>query len=151
MLNVIHIFTLPVYIATTSDSIYVRMLLPNSLTYTSRTTLTRQISTIVWSKICTAECSLKYIRNYCKCCFCDIQKLMCMLVLVLMWFYNVFVYLLIYKTQFTYRYCPGGPDSDFEYSTQSYTGYEPTSMRAIRARYNPYLQAKHRIDQVCIL
>ena len=33
-------------------------------------------------------------------------------------------------------YCPGGPDSDFEYSTQSYTGYEPTSMRAIRARYD---------------
>jgi elongator complex protein 3 len=29
-------------------------------------------------------------------------------------------------------YCPGGPDSDFEYSTQAYTGYEPTSMRAIR-------------------
>mgnify|MGYP003573128746 CR=1 FL=1 len=23
-------------------------------------------------------------------------------------------------------YCPGGPDSDFEYSTQAYTGYEPT-------------------------
>ncbi len=45
-------------------------------------------------------------------------------------------------------YCPGGPDSDFEYSTQSYTGYEPTSMRAIRARYNPYLQTKHRVDQV---
>lgn len=37
-------------------------------------------------------------------------------------------------------YCPGGPDSDFDYSTQSYTGYEPTSMRAIRARYNPYVQ-----------
>lgn len=36
-------------------------------------------------------------------------------------------------------YCPGGPDSDFEYSTQSYTGYEPTSMRAIRARYDPYI------------
>lgn len=45
-------------------------------------------------------------------------------------------------------YCPGGPDSDFEYSTQSYTGYEPTSMRAIRARYNPYLQTRHRIDQL---
>ncbi|EGG22702.1 elongation protein 3 [Cavenderia fasciculata] len=45
-------------------------------------------------------------------------------------------------------YCPGGPDSDFEYSTQSYTGYEPTSMRAIRARYNPYLQTKSRIDQL---
>merc|ERR1712223_1508788 len=45
-------------------------------------------------------------------------------------------------------YCPGGPDSDFEYSTQSYTGYDPTSMRAIRARYNPYLQTKHRCDQL---
>ncbi|XP_021917620.1 probable elongator complex protein 3 isoform X2 [Zootermopsis nevadensis] len=45
-------------------------------------------------------------------------------------------------------YCPGGPDSDFEYSTQSYTGYEPTSMRAIRARYNPYLQTTHRIEQL---
>ncbi|KAI8917226.1 hypothetical protein PhCBS80983_g00016 [Powellomyces hirtus] len=45
-------------------------------------------------------------------------------------------------------YCPGGPDSDFEYSTQSYTGYEPTSMRAIRARYNPYEQARGRVDQL---
>eukprot|EP00271_Cylindrocystis_brebissonii_P010556 TRINITY_DN26767_c0_g1_i1.p1 TRINITY_DN26767_c0_g1~~TRINITY_DN26767_c0_g1_i1.p1 ORF type:complete len:568 (-),score=90.10 TRINITY_DN26767_c0_g1_i1:317-2020(-) len=45
-------------------------------------------------------------------------------------------------------YCPGGPDSDFEYSTQSYTGYEPTSMRAIRARYNPYVQARGRVDQL---
>ncbi len=45
-------------------------------------------------------------------------------------------------------YCPGGPDSDFEYSTQSYTGYEPTSMRAIRAHYNPYLQTRSRIDQL---
>ncbi|CAG7833606.1 unnamed protein product [Allacma fusca] len=48
-------------------------------------------------------------------------------------------------------YCPGGPDSDFEYSTQSYTGYEPTSMRAIRARYNPYLQTRHRVDQLKLL
>lgn len=45
-------------------------------------------------------------------------------------------------------YCPGGPDSDFEYSTQSYTGYEPTSMRAIRARYNPYEQARQRLEQL---
>lgn len=45
-------------------------------------------------------------------------------------------------------YCPGGPDSDFEYSTQSYTGYEPTSMRAIRARYDPFLQTKHRVEQL---
>ncbi|KAG2215543.1 hypothetical protein INT46_000349 [Mucor plumbeus] len=45
-------------------------------------------------------------------------------------------------------YCPGGPDSDFEYSTQSYTGYEPTSMRAIRARYDPYEQSRGRVDQL---
>jgi len=45
-------------------------------------------------------------------------------------------------------YCPGGPDSDFEYSTQSYTGYEPTSMRAIRARYSPFLQTRNRVDQL---
>ena len=45
-------------------------------------------------------------------------------------------------------YCPGGPDSDFEYSTQSYTGFEPTSMRAIRARYDPLLQTRHRVEQL---
>ena len=48
-------------------------------------------------------------------------------------------------------YCPGGPDSDFEYSTQSYTGYEPTSMRAIRARYNPYVQTIGRVKQLAEL
>ncbi len=32
--------------------------------------------------------------------------------------------------------------------TRRYTGYEPTSMRAIRARYNPYLQTRHRVDQL---
>mmetsp|Transcript_16242 Transcript_16242/g.36540 ORF Transcript_16242/g.36540 Transcript_16242/m.36540 type:complete len:227 (-) Transcript_16242:177-857(-) len=45
-------------------------------------------------------------------------------------------------------YCPGGPDSDFEYSTQAYTGYEPTSMRAIRARYDPFAQARGRMSQL---
>jgi elongator complex protein 3 len=45
-------------------------------------------------------------------------------------------------------YCPGGPDSDFEYSTQAYTGYEPTSMRAIRARYDPFGQAMGRLTQL---
>jgi elongator complex protein 3 len=45
-------------------------------------------------------------------------------------------------------YCPGGPDSDFEYSTQAYTGYEPTSMRAIRARYDPWAQTRGRIAQL---
>lgn len=53
-----------------------------------------------------------------------------------------------YSPLFNIVYCPGGPDSDFEYSTQSYTGYEPTSMRAIRARYDPYEQARGRIDQL---
>lgn len=38
--------------------------------------------------------------------------------------------------------------ADFEYSTQAYTGYEPTSMRAIRARYNPYLQTRSRMEQL---
>lgn len=45
-------------------------------------------------------------------------------------------------------YCPGGPDSEFEYSTQSYTGYEPTSMRAIRSRYDPFEQARERLRQL---
>lgn len=45
-------------------------------------------------------------------------------------------------------YCPGGPDSTFEYSSQSYTGYEPTSMRAIRARYDPFDQARDRLKQL---
>lgn len=48
-------------------------------------------------------------------------------------------------------YCPGGPDSDFEYSTQAYTGYEPTSMRAIRARYDPMGQARSRLGQLAAL
>jgi elongator complex protein 3 len=48
----------------------------------------------------------------------------------------------------SFRYCPGGPDSDFDYSTQSYTGYEPTSMRAIRARYDPYEQTRGRVEQL---
>jgi elongator complex protein 3 len=45
-------------------------------------------------------------------------------------------------------YCPGGPDSDFEYSAQAYTGYEPTSMRAVRARYDPYSQVLGRVQQL---
>lgn len=28
------------------------------------------------------------------------------------------------------------------------TLYQPTSMRAIRARYDPYLQTRHRVEQV---
>ncbi|KAA6398759.1 MAG: putative Elongator complex protein 3 [Streblomastix strix] len=44
-------------------------------------------------------------------------------------------------------YCPGGLDSDFEYSPQSYTGYEPTTMRAIRARYDAFVQTRMRMQQ----
>lgn len=29
-----------------------------------------------------------------------------------------------------------------------YITLQPTSMRAIRARYNPYLQTRHRVEQV---
>lgn len=54
----------------------------------------------------------------------------------------------IYHTGNICIYCPGGPDSSFEYSTQSYTGYEPTSMRAIRSRYDPFLQSKNRLLQL---
>jgi elongator complex protein 3 len=53
-----------------------------------------------------------------------------------------------YTTGSVCVYCPGGPDSDFEYSTQAYTGYEPTSMRAIRARYDPYSQVLGRVQQL---
>ena len=33
-------------------------------------------------------------------------------------------------------YCAGGPDSDFEYSTQSYTGYEPTRYKVSHSTYS---------------
>ncbi|KAJ3424585.1 elongator complex protein [Anaeramoeba flamelloides] len=52
------------------------------------------------------------------------------------------------KTGKICTYCPGGEDSDFDYSTQSYTGFEPTSMRAIRAKYDPYLQVRERMFQL---
>jgi elongator complex protein 3 len=52
------------------------------------------------------------------------------------------------KHGFPCSYCPGGPDSDFDYSSQSYTGYEPTSMRAIRSRYDPFSQVRCRISQL---
>lgn len=34
------------------------------------------------------------------------------------------------------------------FSSKLSAGYEPTSMRAIRARYNPYVQARGRVDQL---
>jgi elongator complex protein 3 len=41
--------------------------------------------------------------------------------------------------------CPGGPDIE---RPQSYTGYEPTTMRGIRNDYDPYLQVRDRITQL---
>jgi elongator complex protein 3 len=41
--------------------------------------------------------------------------------------------------------CPGGPEVE---RPQSYTGYEPTTMRGIRNNYDPYLQVRDRIEQL---
>lgn len=41
--------------------------------------------------------------------------------------------------------CPGGPD----YNTpQSYTGYEPATMRALLNDFDPYMQTRNRLDQL---
>ncbi|MFC1741556.1 tRNA uridine(34) 5-carboxymethylaminomethyl modification radical SAM/GNAT enzyme Elp3 [Nanoarchaeota archaeon] len=47
-------------------------------------------------------------------------------------------------------YCPGGPASDFGEVPQSYTGKEPATMRAIRNRFDPYLQVFNRLEQYVV-
>ncbi len=48
--------------------------------------------------------------------------------------------------------CPGGPqDSVFGSVPQSYTGKEPATMRAIRNKYDPYLQVMNRLEQYVAL
>ena len=42
-------------------------------------------------------------------------------------------------------YCPGGPEKG---TAQSYTGHEPAAMRAEQNDFDPYLQAKNRIEQL---
>jgi elongator complex protein 3 len=42
-------------------------------------------------------------------------------------------------------YCPGGPSKG---TTQSYTGKEPASARALQHNYDPYAQVKARINQL---
>jgi elongator complex protein 3 len=42
-------------------------------------------------------------------------------------------------------YCPGGPRFGVP---QSYTGFEPATMRGIQNKYNPYLQVRSRIRQL---
>jgi elongator complex protein 3 len=43
--------------------------------------------------------------------------------------------------------CPGGPNSEFGTVPQSYTGKEPATRRAIRNRYDAYLQVFNRLEQ----
>jgi len=48
-------------------------------------------------------------------------------------------------------YCPGGPKSVFGSVPQSYTGKEPATRRAIRNKYNAYLQVMNRLEQYVVL
>jgi elongator complex protein 3 len=48
-------------------------------------------------------------------------------------------------------FCPGGPKSVYGDVPQSYTGHEPTTMRAIRNQYDSYLQVFNRLEQYVIL
>ncbi len=47
-------------------------------------------------------------------------------------------------------YCPGGPESVFGSVPQSYTGKEPAARRAIRNKYNAYLQVMNRLEQYVV-
>ncbi len=47
-------------------------------------------------------------------------------------------------------YCPGGPKSYFGTVPQSYTGKEPATRRAIRNKYDPYLQVMNRLEQYIV-
>ena len=48
-------------------------------------------------------------------------------------------------------FCPGGPKSIFGDVPQSYTGNEPSTMRAIRANYDSYLIVFNRLEQYILL
>ena len=43
--------------------------------------------------------------------------------------------------------CPGGPSSVFGDIPQSYTGKEPATRRALRNKFDPYLQVMNRLEQ----
>ena len=47
--------------------------------------------------------------------------------------------------------CPGGPDSVFGNVPQSYTGEEPAASRAIRNKFDPYLQVFNRLEHYVLL
>ena len=48
-------------------------------------------------------------------------------------------------------FCPGGPNSYFGSVPMSYTGNEPSTMRAMRAFYDPYLIVFNRLEQYILL
>jgi len=47
-------------------------------------------------------------------------------------------------------FCPGGLDSTYGDVPQSYTGYEPATMRGKRANYDSYIQVFNRLEQYVI-
>ncbi len=47
--------------------------------------------------------------------------------------------------------CPGGVNSVFGTVPQSYTGKEPATMRAIRNKYDPYLQVFNRLEAYIVM
>src|SRR3989338_10075483 len=48
-------------------------------------------------------------------------------------------------------FCPGGPGSSFGDVPMSYTGNEPSTMRAMRANYDPYFIVFNRLEQYILL
>ena len=48
-------------------------------------------------------------------------------------------------------FCPGGPGSFFGDIPQSYTGNEPASMRALRNKFDAYLQVFNRLEHYALL
>jgi len=48
-------------------------------------------------------------------------------------------------------YCPGGPGSVFGDVPQSYTGKEPSTRRAIRNHYDPYLGVFNRLEHYVVM
>jgi elongator complex protein 3 len=46
--------------------------------------------------------------------------------------------------------CPGGPGSEFGDVPQSYTGKEPATRRAIRNKFDAYLQTMNRLEQYVV-
>jgi elongator complex protein 3 len=48
-------------------------------------------------------------------------------------------------------YCPGGVNSEFGDTPQSYTGHEPATMRAIQNNFDPKSQVTNRLNQISIL